>query len=200
MDASHTFKVRAVAGATPGPDTTYTWTIDRSAPTITNKPANPSPDASFSFNHTQAAYGFECKLDADSFQTCNSPKNYLDAPAIADGSHTFTVQAVDADNVATQSTTPYTWLLDTINPQTNASGADNNWHNTAQTVHLAASDPGFSANPKTGSGVQTLHYNVDGGTQTNVPGLQRRREHQRSDPRAPRRLQRRRPHDHLLVD
>ena len=117
------------------------------------------------FNHTRAAYTFKCKLDTGSFATCTSPKDY--AGTTADGSHTFSVEAVDADGVATQATSPYAWKLDTAKPQTTASGADNNWHNTAVTVGLSASDPGYSS---TGSGVSQLHYTIDGGTQQNVSG------------------------------
>ncbi len=167
-NGSHTFTVHSVVGASTGPDRTYSWTIDTSAPTINSEPpASPtwSNNGSFSFSHTRASYSFKCKLDAGSFTSCTSPKDY--AGTVADGSHTFTVEAVDADGVATQTTTPYTWLLDTANPQTTASGTDNNWHKTAVTVGLSASDPGYSA---TGSGVSQLHYKIDNGTQQNIAG------------------------------
>ena len=170
-NGSHTFTVRSVLGASTGPDRTYSWTVDTSAPAVTSKPpASPtwSNNGSFAFSHTRAAYTFKCKLDSGSFTTCTSPKDY--AAAIADGSHTFSVEAVDADGVGTQSTSPYTWLLDTAKPQTTASGTDNNWHKTAVTVGLSASDPGYSANPQTGSGVSQLHYKIDNGTQQNIAG------------------------------
>ena len=168
-DGSHTFTVHSTSGGVSGPDRSYNWTIDTSAPAITSKPqAWPTwtSNGSFSFNHTRAAYSFKCQLDGASFTPCSSPTDY--AGSIADGSHAFSVEAVDADGVATQATSPYSWLLDTTKPQTTASGADANWHKTAVTVSLSASDPGYSSNPQTGSGVSQLRYRVDGGAQQDV--------------------------------
>jgi large repetitive protein len=113
-DGSHTFKVHAAQGSSTGPEATYTWTIDTSAPSITVEPSNPSANASpsLSFSHTQSAYTFKCQLDGGGFTTCTSPKSYS---GLSDGSHTFKVEAVSTDG-ATTSVASYTWLVDTTAP------------------------------------------------------------------------------------
>jgi hypothetical protein len=113
-DGSHTFKVHAAQGSSTGPDTTYTWTIDTSAPSVTAKPSNPSASASpsFSFSHTRAVYTFKCQLDGGGFSACASPKSYS---SLVDGSHIFQVEGVSADG-ATTSIASYTWLIDTTAP------------------------------------------------------------------------------------
>jgi hypothetical protein len=67
------------------PDTTIT-----SGPSgITN-----DPTPTFAFTTSEPGSTFECKLDAGSFASCSSPKTFVHLP---DGTHTFTVRAVDAD-------------------------------------------------------------------------------------------------------
>jgi large repetitive protein len=163
-DGSHTFKVHAVQSSSTGPDATYTWTIDTSAPSITAKPSNPSANASpsFSFSHTQAAYTFKCQLDGGGFSACTSPKPYS---GLADGSHTFQVEGVSADG-ATTSVASYTWLVDTTAPVTSIAitpaspNGSNGWYKTtAPTFTLSATDGG--------SGVASTFYKIDSGsTQT----------------------------------
>jgi alpha-tubulin suppressor-like RCC1 family protein len=123
-DGTHTFKVHATDGADTGPDATYTWTIDRSAPSITASPSNPSANASpsFSFTHTRAAYTFKCQLDGGGFTACTSPKTYS---SVADGSHTFQVEGVDANGAAT-TVASYTWTIDRTAPSI-ATGGPLNW-------------------------------------------------------------------------
>ena len=117
-DGSHTYTVKATdAAGNTGPVTSYVWTIDTVAPTVTLsiKPPNPTndttPDFAFSANETVPA-GFQCQLDAAAFAACTSPKAL---PATADGSHTFTVKAIDAAGNTGQ--TSYTWTIDTAAPQ-----------------------------------------------------------------------------------
>ena len=81
---------------------------------ITSSPSNPSSSAnpSFSFTGTDnvGVDHYECKLDSGSYATCTSPKSYT---ANADGSHTFSVRAVDvAANVDAYPAT-YTWTINT---------------------------------------------------------------------------------------
>ena len=117
-DGSHTYTVKATdAAGNTGPVTSYVWTIDTVAPTVTLsiKPPNPTndttPDFAFSANETVPA-GFQCQLDAAAFAACTSPKALA---ATADGSHTFTVKAIDAAGNTGQ--TSYTWTIDTAAPQ-----------------------------------------------------------------------------------
>ena len=117
-DGSHTFTVKATdAAGNTGPVTSYVWTIDTVAPTITMsiKPPNPTndstPDFAFGADETVPA-GFQCQLDGAVFAACTSPKTF---GTTADGSHTFTVKATDAAGNTGQAS--YTWTIDTAPPQ-----------------------------------------------------------------------------------
>jgi hypothetical protein len=113
-DGSHTFSVHAIQGSSTGPDSTYAWTVDAGAPTITAAPGNPSAAtaASFSFSHAQAGYTFRCQLDGGGYSTCASPKSYA---GLAGGTHTFDVRGVSADG-ATTAAKSYTWTINTSAP------------------------------------------------------------------------------------
>jgi hypothetical protein len=115
---SHTFTVRAKdAAGNTGPASSYMWSIDLTpppAPSITAFPPNPTnvKNGSFSFSDTESPVTFQCKLDAGAYAPCTSPKTTGDQP---DGSHTFSVQAIDAaGNPSTPSS--YTWTIDTKPP------------------------------------------------------------------------------------
>jgi hypothetical protein len=74
--------------------------VATAAPTITAQPANPTSatTATFAFS----APGFtqlRCRLDAGAFVPCDS--GTISYAALATGSHTFTVRALDAAGVAT---------------------------------------------------------------------------------------------------
>jgi large repetitive protein len=131
-EGSHTFAVRARDGAgNTGPATTYTWTIDTVAPVaaITQKPTNPSNDASptFSFSASETAQ-FECKLDAGSFAACSSPRTYT----TGDGLHTFRVKAIDAAGNTGEAN--YTWTIDTVAPTVDITRAPTNPSNVKSPV------------------------------------------------------------------
>src|SRR5580765_1370819 len=71
-DGGHTFTVQATDAAGNPSSTSYSWTIDTVAPTITlgTKPPNLSNDATptFAFSASEGTpNGFECKLDSDAF-------------------------------------------------------------------------------------------------------------------------------------
>jgi hypothetical protein len=117
---SHTFQVRAKrsTGEVSSP-ASYTWVIDRTpppAPTITSKPASLTDDPSprFAFSDAEAGVSFVCKLDNRPSSNCTSPVSYS---GLADGSHTFQVQARDAAG-NTSGATSFTWTIDTRPPPT----------------------------------------------------------------------------------
>ena len=101
------------------------YTIDRTgpnAPSISGHPANPtnSTSATFTFGSTDptaggvssGVAGYQCKLDSGSFGPCSSGVSYS---GLLEGSHTFTVYAIDfATNTSSNST--YTWSIDTTAP------------------------------------------------------------------------------------
>ena len=117
-EGSHTFAVQAIdpAGNASGV-TSYTWTIDLTpppAPTITSGPpaATASTSATFAFTDGDAGAAFRCQLDGASFSDCTSPVSYN---GLAEGAHTFGVEAVDpAGNVSSVAT--YNWTIDLTAP------------------------------------------------------------------------------------
>jgi hypothetical protein len=147
-DGSHTFSVRAIdtAGNVDATPATYTWTVDTGAPntTITASPPalTSSASASFSFTSTEAGSTFECRLDAGSFGACTSPQSYS---GLADGSHTFSVRAIDGAGNVDASPATYTWTVDTGAPNASITGAPADPSNdSAPTFAFTADEAGAS--------------------------------------------------------
>jgi parallel beta-helix repeat protein len=115
-DGSHTFSVTATdaLGNTDPSPATYTWTIDTTPPdtTITSTPPDPSndPAPSFAFSSTKPNSTFLCQLDGLAAVSCTSPTTY---DGLADGSHTFSVAAVDAAGNSDPTPATYTWSINT---------------------------------------------------------------------------------------
>jgi hypothetical protein len=153
-DGSHTFQVRQIdtAGNT-GPNASYTWTIDATAPaapTLTANPANPTNLTSASFSFTgEAGATFECQLDGGAFAACTSPKAYT---ALLEGSHTFSVRQTDtAGNTSANRT--FTWTIDLTAP-------------AAPTITVNPPNPSNSTAPSfsfTGETGATFQCQLDGG-------------------------------------
>ena len=114
---SHTFQVKALSGSDVSAVTSYTWIVDTFAPptpSITAKPAllSNTTSPSFSFSDTESGVTFQCKLDGSGFAACSSPRSYS---GLAQGPHTFAVQAVDAAGNSSGSAT-WAWSIDSIAP------------------------------------------------------------------------------------
>ena len=120
-DGAHTFAVRATdaAGNTDASPAGYAWTVDTAAPatSITSNPLDPTSDpaASFGFSSTEGGSSFECSLDGAAFAACTSPQDYT---GLADGAHTFDVQATDPAGNTDASPASYAWTVDTAAPDT----------------------------------------------------------------------------------
>jgi hypothetical protein len=118
-DGAHTFTVRATALGNTGPPTTYSWTIDATAPqtAITTEPptTSTSGSATFAFTSSEGGSTFLCSLDAGGFAPCASPKTY---DGLGDGDHTFRAQAVDAAGNVDASPATYTWRITAVGPET----------------------------------------------------------------------------------
>jgi Ca2+-binding RTX toxin-like protein len=115
-DGSHSFSVKAkdAAGNLSGA-ASYGWTVDRTPPetTITSAPPDPSSSsASFSFSASETA-SFVCSFDGGAFAACSSPASYS---GLADGSHTFKVQATDAAGNTDPTPATLTWTISTTTP------------------------------------------------------------------------------------
>ncbi|MDX6411688.1 MAG: large repetitive protein, partial [Gaiellaceae bacterium] len=124
-DGSRNFRVRAVdaVGNTDATPASYTWSVDTAAPdtSITSRPSSLSVSSSASFGFTgsdpspsSGGIHFECSMDGGAFSSCTSPKSYN----LADGSHTFRVQAIDAVGNTDATPASFTWTIDTIAPDT----------------------------------------------------------------------------------
>jgi hypothetical protein len=120
-EGSHTFSVRATdaAGNADATPATYTWTVDTTAPetTIDSGPLGTvgNTSASFAFSSDETDSTFECKLDAGPYASCTSPKAYS---GLSDGSHTFSVRAIDAAGNADATVATHAWSVDTGTPET----------------------------------------------------------------------------------
>src|SRR5947207_3709501 len=111
-DRAHTFAVQATALGNTGPATTYSWTVDTTAPetAVVSGPGtnSNSPAASFTFTSSEAASTFLCSLDSAGLTPCTPPKTYA---GLGDGLHTFRVQAVDAAGHADATPASYAWTI-----------------------------------------------------------------------------------------
>lgn len=147
-DGAHTFQVRAVDPAgNPDPSPpSYAWTIDATPPDTTIGSSYPASltiatGAAFDFSSSEPGSSFECKLDAGSFAPCTSPKTYS---ALADGSHTFQVRAIDTATNADPSPASHTWTIDTTPPITSIGPAmpAANTPSSSATFDLASNEAG----------------------------------------------------------
>ena len=116
---SHTFSVRAVdaAGNPDATPATRTWTVDTIAPDTTNlngpTGSVSSTSATFTYTSTENPQAFQCQLDGAAFGSC--PAGYT---GLSQGSHTFSVRAVDAAGNQDPTPATRTWTVDTIAPDT----------------------------------------------------------------------------------
>lgn len=98
---SHTLAVQAQdAAGNIGPSSSYTWTVDTvapPAPVITQKPTDPSPNATNVFAWTEAEAGttFQCAAESGIYVVCTSPYTYI-VDTSNNGQHQFRVRARDA--------------------------------------------------------------------------------------------------------
>jgi chitodextrinase len=117
-DGPATITARAVDTANnPGVSAGANVTIDNTPPdtTITSGPLAPTNNtsASFSFTASEANSTFACSLDGSTFNACTSPQAYA---ALANGSHTFQVRAIDVVGNVDLTPATRTWTVDTIAP------------------------------------------------------------------------------------
>jgi len=102
-DGSYAFKVRATDPAgNQGAAAVFEWTVDNSLAdttppetTILSRPPDPSENstASFTYESNEPGSSFECELDGAGFAGC--PTAGASYSALADGSHSFEVRAID---------------------------------------------------------------------------------------------------------
>jgi parallel beta-helix repeat protein len=123
---------------------------------ITAGPADASStnvnSASFQFASSETPSTFECKLDTGAWEICTSPRNYT---GLSDGSHTFSVRAIDAANNTDLTPASRTWTVDTVAPDTTitAGPADGSTTNiNSPSFDLNSSEPGSTLECKLDAG------------------------------------------------
>jgi hypothetical protein len=115
-DGSHTFQVRGVNSSGPDPTpASYTWTVDTTPPvaTIDTHPADPSPGVTAQFTYhapNEPGSSFKCSLDGALPSTCAT--SGITYHELADGQHTFTVEATDGAGNQQLSPTEFNWTVD----------------------------------------------------------------------------------------
>jgi hypothetical protein len=96
--------------------------------------------AGFSYSSNEAGSTFECALDSGAFASC--PASGADYVNLADGTHTFEVEATDrAGNVSDPES--FTWVIDTVAPQTTIlGGPSGTTSEAASTFSFSSDQPG----------------------------------------------------------
>jgi large repetitive protein len=95
------------------------------APTISASPGNPTNQtaASFSYADAQSVTNFQCSLDGAAFVNCGAgTSGSTSYSSLANGSHTFRVQAFQKQGNLTSGQTSYTWTVDTVVPTVSSIG------------------------------------------------------------------------------
>jgi hypothetical protein len=118
-EGEHTITSTATDAAnnTSNPSAGFKVNIDTTAPQTTLSASGPSgmvasKTAEFAFTSEPNA-SFECKLDAEGYAGCSSPKTYTN---LSDGDHTFEVKATDAAGNTDASPATRTWTVDAAVP------------------------------------------------------------------------------------
>jgi Chitobiase/beta-hexosaminidase C-terminal domain/FG-GAP-like repeat len=155
---SHTLRVVAVSpDGTVSPPATVTFTVSLAAPApVVTVPSadgavlTGSPSFQFS-TPGDSNVSYRCRLDAQAFEACASPKGYTGVSA---GAHTFTVEATNAlGNTGTASRSFTVVLPDTTPPVVSATPLGGTYPAGLQ-ISLSANE------------AARIHYTVDGSTPT----------------------------------
>lgn len=98
-----------VVDTTP-PDTTITTAVDGNGDIVANGGSTLSDAITFTFTGTDfvGVSGFECSLDGEAFSACTSPMTYT---ALASGTHTFKVRAIDTSSNVDPTPASFTWSI-----------------------------------------------------------------------------------------
>jgi hypothetical protein len=124
-DGTHTFYARGVDqyGNTDATPAEWDWIVDTGPPdtTITSGPAPAArtalSGATFGFTSEPGSH-FECKLDSGPFVACSGPGNFHSVSSLGDGTHVFSVRAIDAVGNVDATPATRTWSVDTLAPET----------------------------------------------------------------------------------
>ncbi len=120
-DGSHNLRVRAqdLSGNVDPTPASYTWVVDTAPPDTTIPTTEPDPTndptGDFAFGSNESGVTYECRVDGAAFAACTQT---FSTAALADGSHTIDVRAVDGAGNVDPTPASYTWTVDTAPPDT----------------------------------------------------------------------------------
>lgn len=121
------------------------YTIDRTAPnvTITSNPPllSNSTNGSFGFSADEPNCTFETMLDGGGWSSSGSSKIFT---GLAEGSHTFSVRAIDAAGNVDASPATYTWTVDATAPNTTITANPTNPTSSSSATFTFTSSEGGS--------------------------------------------------------
>jgi large repetitive protein len=104
--------VDAAGNVQPAP-AAYTWTVNADPPqtTIDSKPESrtSSTSAAFTYHANRPDTVFECSMDGREFSSC--PRMGAMYTELTDGTHSFTVRAIDSDNEVEASPPSYSFTV-----------------------------------------------------------------------------------------
>jgi len=112
---NHSFRVKAVSGASTSSITTFSWAIVPPAPKLLSHPTNPtgSSTARFTYVDAQPAVAYKCSRDGSSFTACSA--SGVTYTGLAKGTHTFAIKAQVGTKPPSKAAT-FTWLIDQAAP------------------------------------------------------------------------------------
>ncbi|MCX2726787.1 metallophosphoesterase [Thermomicrobium sp. 4228-Ro] len=117
---THTFSVVAVdaAGNVDPTPASYAWDVIAPATPETTLLSTPPAltnlaSATFTFSSSDAAATFECQLDSTSSVVCSTPWT---VNGLAEGTHTFTVRAIDGEGNPDPTPASWSWTVDLTPP------------------------------------------------------------------------------------
>jgi hypothetical protein len=121
---------------------------DSAAPetTITSGPSGPTTDSTptFGFSASEQGAAFQCRFDSAAFASCSGPgASHTPATALADGTHTFSVRALDQAGNIDASAATRSFSVDTQAPNaTITSGPSGPTNDSTPTFAFSSSQSG----------------------------------------------------------
>lgn len=138
----------------------YEWHVPVPATTIASGPSGPTsePAPRFTYHSSRLESTFECRIDQGSFEACPTA-GYAPSTPLANGSHTFSVRAVDAAGHVDPTPASRDFVVDADAPTVTASGP---MSSTPEAwVDQQSYDLGVEAEDPT-EGVTDLEFLIDG--------------------------------------
>ncbi len=162
-NGDHTFAVYGVdAAGNRSQPIVFDWTVNVIPPnvTITSKPPQyyNSTSVTFSYSADKSNVIYKCKLDDGRWQICNSTVSYS---GLSEGSHTFSVTAIDAYGYQDPTPAVYSWIIDITPPIVTITSAPDQNPTDFKSAHFE-----FSSNEP----MSYIHCKLDDGDWTDCSG------------------------------